>query len=99
MRREEIRKDIGTSYEKLSQLNNIGEISLDVSTKNAKSQYWIDSAIFQSYLEGQKSRISRGEAALILGVNKTSVQKIISSPSPVRSIDTFKLFSSSVVQR
>ncbi|TCM99447.1 TniQ protein [Paenibacillus sp. BK033] len=77
VRREEIRKDIGTSYEKLSQLNNIGEISLDISTKDAKSQYWIDSTMFQSYLEDQKSRISRGEVALMLGVTKTSVQKII----------------------
>lgn len=77
VRREEIRQGIGTSYEKISQLDYVGLISLDVRNKGEKSQYWIDSTMFQSYLEDQKSKISRGEVALMLGVNKTSVQKII----------------------
>jgi hypothetical protein len=79
LRKDEIRITVGTSYEKLNQLNNLKEINLVTSQKGNKTNYMVDKISYQNSVEENKKFITKKEAALMLGIQKDSVPKLIAS--------------------
>lgn len=79
LRKDEIRITVGTSYEKLTQLNQLKEINLVTSQKGSKTNYMVDKISYQNNVEEKKKFITKNEAALMLGIQKDSVPKLIAA--------------------
>lgn len=79
LRKDEIRTTVGMSYEKLAQLSNLKEINLITSQSGEKTKYLVDMSSYQNALEENKYLITKKEAALMLGIQKDSVPRLIAA--------------------
>ncbi|MBD0384746.1 TniQ family protein [Paenibacillus sedimenti] len=79
VRKDEIRTTSGMSYEKMTQLSELNEIDMVISQKGNKTKYLVDKRSYDTALDSTKYLITKKEAALMLGIQKDSVPKLIAS--------------------
>lgn len=79
VRKDEIRTTNGTSYEKLTKLNELNEINMFTSKKGNRKQYYVEKNSYISTLEESRYLITKKEAALMIGIQKDSIPKLIAA--------------------
>ncbi|MDU0203992.1 hypothetical protein RQP52_23180 [Paenibacillus sp. PFR10] len=79
IRKEEIRTKERMSYEKLIQLSEFNEIQMIKIKKGKRKQYFVERNSFDKKLEDEKYYITKSEAALMLGIQKDSIPKLITA--------------------
>ncbi|CAG7653102.1 hypothetical protein PAESOLCIP111_06702 [Paenibacillus solanacearum] len=90
--KDEIRTDIGMSYEMVEQLSENSKLLMVTSQKGKLSRYMIEKDSLTSVLEEKNLLISKKEAALVLGIQRDSVPKLINAGL----LKTYKSTSNSV---
>lgn len=75
--KNEIRTTIGMSYEKIEQLSNDNVIEMNTSTHQNRKRYQVNKSSFKDIVHEWGSYITRSEAALILGIQRDSIPKLI----------------------
>ena len=77
--KDEIRTDIGMSYEMVEQLSENSKLLMVTSQKGKLSRYMIEKDSLTSVLDQKNMFISKKEAALVLGIQRDSVPKLINA--------------------
>ncbi|MFD2613194.1 TniQ family protein [Paenibacillus gansuensis] len=75
--KDEIRTTIGMSYEKIEQLANDKLIELNTFKQQKRKRYQVNRDSFNNIVHNWGSYITRGEAALILGIQRGSITQLI----------------------
>jgi hypothetical protein len=79
LRKDEIRNSKGTSYEKIAQLNELNEITMLTSKRGNRKQYFVEKKSYINALEESRYLITKKEAALMIGIQKDSIPKLIAA--------------------
>lgn len=79
LRKDEIRTAVGMSYGTITELNNQNEVNMKILDGGSHSKYLVDKNSFESVLHETQHLITKQEAALILGIQKDSIPKLISA--------------------
>ncbi|NEW08618.1 hypothetical protein GK047_21720 [Paenibacillus sp. SYP-B3998] len=79
LRKDEIRTTNGMSYAKMTQLSELNEIDMVISQKGNKTKYLVNKRSYNDALDSMKYLITKKEAALMLGIQKDSVPKLIAA--------------------
>ncbi|WP_079908705.1 TniQ family protein [Paenibacillus sp. 32352] len=77
--KDEIRTDVGMSYEMVEQLSENSKLLMVTSQKGKLSRYMIEKDSLTSVLDQKNMFISKKEAALVLGIQRDSVPKLINA--------------------
>lgn len=75
--KDEIRTTIGMSYEKIEQLGYDNVIELNTSNQRNWKRYQVNKSSFNNFVHDWGNYITRGETALILGIQRDSITKLI----------------------
>ncbi|WP_284640767.1 TniQ family protein [Paenibacillus silviterrae] len=79
LRKDKIRTAVGMSYGTITELNKQNEVTMQILDGGSHSKYLVDKNSFESVLHETQHLITKQEAALILGIQKDSIPKLISA--------------------
>ncbi|MEK4510138.1 TniQ family protein [Paenibacillus sp. FSL K6-2524] len=86
VRREEVRQYTGIAYCKLHELSDYNELEIETKLTTGTNIYLVGKSKLDDYLNVRKNLISKKEVGLLLGINVTSVQKLVEASyiSPIK---------------
>lgn len=77
LRREEVKKETGMSYDKLNQLQKVGSLDMESNPMGEHQKYIVNRTSLTQLLKDREGYIHKKEAASLLGLQRESVLNLV----------------------